>query len=223
MTDPEIKFKREEIDGIVAVGTYLSDAARRFGIKAIDKCDLLTNVHKCKLRVIDGSDLLSTRTEIEVKLAADSGLETDERLACQTKIENSGEIVLMTSEEVKTEEQDKATDTVENYRKNFEEMPLEKKIADLVRFEAITFSETLSFIFNSPYHIGGKFLDVLAEFGLKKDAAEKAAIRPEEHLANAKINEESENQEPTDTVVESIEVDNNDNNGDDIINAPTVN
>ncbi|MFN2411640.1 MAG: hypothetical protein ABR535_01095, partial [Pyrinomonadaceae bacterium] len=70
-------------------------------------------------------------------------------------------------------------DIREKFKKEFSEMPLEKKIADLVHFETIALGETFSFIFNSPYLVFDKVMDVMAEFGMKKEAAEKSSARPE--------------------------------------------
>ena len=60
-------------------------------------------------------------------------------------------------------------DRSEEYRKEFAEMPLEKKIANLVQLETIALGETVSFIINSPFKIADKVLDVMAEFGFKKE------------------------------------------------------
>ena len=60
-------------------------------------------------------------------------------------------------------------------------MPLEKQIASLVQLETIALGETVSFIINSPFKIGEKIMDVMAEFGMKKEEREKEAVRPDEH------------------------------------------
>lgn len=209
--DSEIKFEREGLEGVIAVGTYLSDAAFRFGIKDINKCDQTLQQHNCTVSILTGADTLSERTEVENKLVESGKLNSGERLACQTRIVTSGEVIVMTKEEVKPEEaaKEENSTSAEDYRKNFAEMPLEKMIADLVRLEAITFNETLSFIFNSPYHIGGKVMDVLAEFGFKKDAADKASVRPAEHVAaEGKDTETEAAAETVDDVVEAEFVDN---------------
>jgi hypothetical protein len=76
-------------------------------------------------------------------------------------------------------------DANEQYRKEFAELPLEKQIANLVRLETIALGETVSFIINSPFKIADKFMDVMAEFGLKKEEREKEAARPAEHTKEA--------------------------------------
>ena len=78
-------------------------------------------------------------------------------------------------EEAKTEEREEA------YRKEFTELPLEKKIANLVQLEAIALSETFAFVINSPFKVFEKVGDVLAEFGFKKEEEEKRKARPAEN------------------------------------------
>ncbi len=88
-----------------------------------------------------------------------------------------------------TEKNDKAADepTAEEkagqYKKEFTELPLEKKLASLVELEGIALGETISFIINSPYLVFGKVMDIMAEFGLKKEQESKKAARPKEHEA----------------------------------------
>lgn len=207
MMDSEIKFEREELDGIVAVGTYLSDAAHRFGIRSVEKCDPSARSHNCRVKIVSGGETLSPLTEAEKELAGKGEINADERLACQARVIEAGEVVIMTNEQKDPEEQETKADPSQDYRKNFSELPLEKKIADLVRLEAMTFNETLSFIFNSPYHVAGKVFDVLAEFGFKKDSEDKAAKRPEEHLVDDDLNSEEQNGEDAE-IIEAVEVQN---------------
>ena len=186
MADVEIKFERENLEGVVAVGTYLIDAAKRFGIHFDDICVPESGVHYCSVVISSGIDLLSPLTNIETEYFQNNGRGTNERLACQAKIEKAGEVVVMTKEKAKAapDETQNASDRSEEYRKEFAEMPLEKKIANLVQLETIAFGETVSFIINSPFKIADKFLDVMAEFGFKKEEQEREAARPAEHNEN---------------------------------------
>jgi hypothetical protein len=97
----------------------------------------------------------------------------------------------MTKKKVKedAEEAKKVSDRNEEYRKEFAELPLEKKIANLVQLESIALGETVSFIFNSPFKIADKVLDVMAEFGFKKEEQEREAARPAEHKGNGSDSE----------------------------------
>lgn len=182
MAEVEIRFEREGREGVVPAATYLIDAAKRFGIRFDGVCDEEARTHHCSLNVTTGSQLLSPDTKAESEYFADHGRGTNERLACQARIDGQGEVVVMTKEKVK-EPTDEANgdDRSEEYRKEFAEMPLEKKIANLVQLETIALGETVSFIINSPFKVAEKVMDVMAEFGFKKEEQEKSAARPSEH------------------------------------------
>lgn len=183
MQEVEIRFERENHEGVVAPGTYLIDAAKRFGIRFDGVCDLESGTHFCSVNVTTGSDQLSPETKAETKYFKTNPRGTNERLACQARIDHPGEVTVMTKEKQKAASEPKETnaDPNEAYRKEFAELPLEKKIANLVQLESIALGETVSFIINSPFKIGEKLMDVMAEFGLKKEEREREAVRPEEH------------------------------------------
>jgi len=183
MKEVEIRFERENQEGVIPPGTYLIDAAKRFGIRFDDVCDIESGTHFCSVTVTKGSQLLSGETKTETAYFKSNPRGTNERLACQARIEDPGEVVVMTKAKEKpaTESQEKNDDSNEAYRKEFAELPLEKKIANLVQLESIALGETVSFIINSPFKIGEKVLDVMAEFGFKKEERERDAVRPEEH------------------------------------------
>ena len=191
MNEAELKFEREGRSGVAVVGSYLIDAARRVGIEVEDECGRLGLCDTCAMTITQGRDLLSAPTKAEMELLSDERRKNGERLSCQAKIEKSGEIVIMTKEK-KKEEKPSAEEKSENYRKEFEEMPLEKKIAELVRLEAIALGETFSFILNSPSKIVGKVMDVMAEFGIKLDEEAKNAKTPEEHKPKAETEDKAE-------------------------------
>lgn len=182
MAEAEIRFERENLSGIVPVGTYLADAARRLGVRFDGPCETALGEHCCAVSIQQGGDLLSPLTAAETNHFSAIGGERGMRLACQAKIERPGEMVVMTKQKKKAEtEEQKIDDKNEQYKKEFAEMPLEKKIASLVQLEAIALGETFSFILNSPFMIFDKAMDVMAEFGFKKEADARRATRPEEH------------------------------------------
>ena len=187
MSVAQITFEREGREGIVAVGSYLADTAKRFGIRFDEDCVQAEDSHFCSLLVVSGSDKLSPLTAVETEHFSAHGRKANERLACQAKIQTAGDIVIMT-----TEKKDKAAaepnteEQTEQYKKDFAELPLEKKIATLVQLEAIALSETVSFVMNSPYLVFDKVMDVMAEFGLKKEEDSKKSARPKEHEPAAK-------------------------------------
>ena len=210
MKEVEIKFEREDREGLVAVGTYLIDAAKRFGIRFEDVCLPEADTHFCSITVIKGADLLSPETNAESEYFAKNGGGKRERLACQVRIDKSGEVVVMTKESKKEEPPVEASteDTSEHYRKQFAELPLEKKIANLVQLETIALGETVSFIINSPFKIADKMMDVMAEFGFKKEEQQKEAVRPTEHQTksngDAQKAKETRNEKPVKDSVDDV-------------------
>lgn len=186
-----MKFEREDISGIVPVGSYLFDAARRMGVEV--ECERRGESDSCAMRVKEGNDLLSEVTNAEKEHLTSKRRKNGERLACQAKFEQTGEVVIMTTKK-KEEEKPAEEEKYEAYRKEFEELPLEKKVANLLQLEAITFGETVSFVLNSPQMIVGKIMDVMAEFGLKMEDDAKKATRPNEHQTNGKAEENGHNE-----------------------------
>ena len=201
MSDAEVRFERENAEGLVAVGSYLSDAAKRFGVKFEAECVPAAAEHYCQVQIVEGAEFLSEKTATE----NDANLDEGWRIACHAKIEKAGEIVVMTKEKPAAVEEEK--DKAEDYRKRFEDLPLEKKMAELVRLESIALSETLNFVVNSPYKIADKVMDFLAEFGLKAEAAKKESTKPEEHRTNGTNGAKAKAEEPTaeDTIIDSEE------------------
>lgn len=183
MADAVVNFEREGAEGIVAVGSYLGDAAKRLGVKFEAECTVEPAEHHCAVEIKEGSKLLSEKTAAEKKILREGKLGDAWRLACHARIEKAGEVVVMTKEKTKAEKEAE-TDNAEEYRKRFEELPLEKKMAELVRLEGIALSETLNFVLNSPYKVADKIMDFMAEFGFKLDKEKKEAARPEEHRSN---------------------------------------
>ena len=181
--EADIKFEREGRNGIIPVGTYLFDAARRLGVNL--EGGIIGENLDFAVKIVKGKEFLSDFTKLETEHLSDASRKNGERLARQAKIEKSGEVVIMTKEKV-TETKEETQEKQEQYRKEFEELPLEKKIASLVELEGIALSETFSFILNSPYKIGEKIVDVLSEFGLKFEKEDKDAATPDEHKTEVK-------------------------------------
>ncbi len=174
MNEVDIKFEKEEVEGAVAVGTYLIDAAKRVGVDI--GCDRLGLTDACAMMIKEGADLLTEPTKAEHEVLGEERLKGGERLGCQTKLNAPGSMLVKTTEpeipEVTIEEQ---------FEKKFAELPLEEKAAQLLRLETMAFGETFNFILNSPYKIVGKVMDVMAGFGLTMDKDSKDAVKPVEH------------------------------------------
>ncbi len=200
-----INFESEKREGIVAVDTYLIDAAKRLGIYIECDCsdEEVETKGSCAVTVSNGGDLLSAPTALELELLSDAARKKGERLACQTKIEKSGEITIMAVKNKESDPKEEAKDvkeeTREEFKKQFEDLPLEKKISNLLELEAIALSETFSFVMNSPYAAAGKVMDVMAGFGLKMERDEKEAKRPDEHATgNAEFVDYAEDEKSAD-------------------------
>jgi ferredoxin len=183
MADAQITFEREDIEGIIPVGSYLGDALRRFGIKGFDRCSA---EHDCEVTVTSGEEFLSTPTAVETEHFGGDSRKSGDRLACHARIERSGEIVIMTREKEQEPKPDEPKS--EQYRKEFTELPLEQKISELMKLEAIALGDTFSFIINSPYKIFEKVGDVMADFGMKLENKAREAQRPEEHAKKSAEN-----------------------------------
>lgn len=189
----DIKFLPAEISGTVAVGTYVADAARRLGVKLGGTCFPAEGIHFCAFTASDET-VLSEVTDDEK--AYFSRLRSDERfgqrLGCRTRIEASGEIeITMSINEEKHassassgsgKEIDPANIS-DAYLKNFAALPLDKKIGELTKLEAVALSDTLVYILNAPLTIADRILNSLAGYGRKLEQAEAEAARPVEHRA----------------------------------------
>jgi ferredoxin len=180
--EAELKFERENTSGVAVVGAYLIDAARRLGVEIFDECGRLGLCDTCAVTVTSGAEFLTPPTKAEIELLSEERRENGERLSCQAKIAAEGEIVILTKEKVEQEPED----INETYRKEFAELPLDKKVANLVHLEAMTLSETFSFILNSPNKIVGAVIGVMAQLGLKIEDEEKKARRSEDHKTDDK-------------------------------------
>ena len=200
MEEVEIRFD-EGREGVVPVGTYLIDAAKRMGAASSFDCEE-AGEHQCKMAITEGAHLLSTPTDEEKNLLTSEDGKQNKRLACYAKIEKPGVISAMVEKKKKDEKTEKNDqDREEAYRKEFSELPLEKKIANLMQLEAIALGETFAFVINSPFKVFEKIGDVMAEFGFKKEEDQKRRSRPAESANGAKakksdasVNEKSGNQ-----------------------------
>jgi ferredoxin len=217
--EAELKFEKENVNGIAVVGSYLIDAAKRLGIDIKDDCGRLGLCDSCVVTVKSGAEFLSEPTKAELEQLSDERRASGERLTCQAKIIGEGEIVIRTHEikDTRPDEEKKH----EEFRKEFDALPLEKKVAKLMELEMITLSETLNYVMNAPYAIGGKVVDILSNFGFKFEQEAKEARKPEEHRENGAANEkpvetaedeaiEAEEKKPEDGKAERVETEKTD-------------
>ena len=177
MSDAELRFEREGIEGIVAVGTYLIDAMKRLGVPPAEVCVPANGLHACAVIISSGIDLLSDLTVTETEHFASNGRRTNERLACETKIQRPGEITIMTQEAKTAAPKEPAKD---KFQADFEALPLDQKISKLFKMEAVTIGETINYVIESPMEVFSKIGDVMAGFGRKIEEEAKKATRPAE-------------------------------------------
>lgn len=175
MSEVEIRFEREGLNGIVAVGSYLIDTIRRFGIRLENACEPPEGIHACAVIVTKGAENLSPLTRTETEHFALYGRRSNERLACESKIVKPGEVTIMTEQKREKAMNKTVKDPIQA---EFEALPLEKKIANLLKMEVVTLGETFAYVVNSPFKVVEKVGDVIAEFGMKLENEAKKAARP---------------------------------------------
>lgn len=155
-----ITFQPSGISGLVAEGTYLIDAARRMGASLGAGCTSgKGECPACVVTVKAGADLLSAPSAAEEKQLGVEHLDQAYRLACQVKIENQGEVVVMVTARPQTTGM--PVDTESELRKKFGSLPLKKKMAALMQFEAITMSEAFDTAIEKPLSFGSKTFDAI--------------------------------------------------------------
>jgi ferredoxin len=152
-----ITFEPSGISGVVAQGTYLIEAARRMGAPLGTGCTAgKGECPACLISVKSGAEVLSPPTMAETTQLGDD-VDQSLRLACQVKLENQGDVVVMVAARPQTRAAE--TDTVADLQKKFGALPLGKKIAALMQFEAITASETFDAAIEKPLAFGSKAFD----------------------------------------------------------------
>jgi uncharacterized 2Fe-2S/4Fe-4S cluster protein (DUF4445 family) len=169
----DIRFFPDDRSGLVAVGTYLIDAARRMGVAISSECG---GREKCDAHVVvveEGAALLSSLTDSEREHLSEDRLARGERLACQARLEKAGEVRIRLLPQKAHEPQSKTEP--DDLSKQFSEMPLEKKIRTLTQMEAMTAYQTLTAIADVPFKLAGKVLDVMAVRGRSMDRQDRAS------------------------------------------------
>ena len=167
-----ITFEPSGITGVVAEGTYLIDAARRMGVSLGDGCTIGKNeCPACLVSVKTGAALLSAPSAAELKQLDVEDLAQSHRLACQVKLQFSGEVVVMATAR-KPGSSGVPRDTASEVRKEFGALPLRQKLATLMQLEAITMSEAFDSAIEKPLAFGAKTMDaVLSKTRTKKKQA----------------------------------------------------
>ncbi|HEY6660383.1 MAG TPA: 2Fe-2S iron-sulfur cluster-binding protein [Pyrinomonadaceae bacterium] len=156
-----ITFEPSGISGVVAEGTYLIDAAHRMGASLGAGCTAgKGECPACAVSVKSGAALLSLPSLAEEKQLGAEQLDQHLRLACQVKIENPGEVVVMVAARPQTRSTPDNSES--EVRTKFGALPLNKKIATLLQLEAITMSEAFDSAIEKPLAFGAKTFDAIA-------------------------------------------------------------
>ena len=165
-----ITFEPSGINGLVAEGTYLIDAARRMGAPLGDGCTSgKGECPSCVVSVKAGANLLSAPSLAEEQQLGAEQLDQQLRLACQVKIENHGEVVVMAATRP---ERSAPVDMGSELTKKFGALPLGKKLATLMQLEAMTMSEAFDSAIEKPLAFGSKTFDTI--LGKAKAKASRA-------------------------------------------------
>ena len=152
-----ITFEPSGINGLVAEGTYLIDAARRMGAPLGAGCTAgKGECPSCVVSVKAGANLLSPPSVAEEQQLGAEHLDQSLRLACQVKIETHGEVVVLAATRP---ERSEPVDLGSDLTKKFGALPLGKKLATLVQLEAITMSEAFDSAIEKPLAFGSKTFD----------------------------------------------------------------
>jgi len=157
-----ITFEPSGIQGLVAEGSYLIDAAHRIGVSLGAGCTAgKGECPACLISVKTGSHLLSAPSNAEEKQLGEVLLNDSHRLACQVKIENPGDLVVSIS--TRTARAASGVNIESELTKKFGDLPLTKKIATLLQLEAITMSEALDSAIEKPFSLGSKAFDTIIQ------------------------------------------------------------
>lgn len=155
------------VEGPSPVGAILSNALKAIGARQFVEGKSESG-NRFKVNVASGSELLEP---IDLDLVAEDADQTVN--ACNYRLARAGSLEVHMEEKPESEnEVDTNDDIVKRIVKDFEALPLEKKMAALAGMELNALGETASFVFNSPYELFGKVGDMLATVGIKKDTAD---------------------------------------------------
>jgi len=153
-----ITFEPSGISGLVAEGTYLIDAARRMGAPLGAGCTAgKGQCPSCIVSITTGANLLSPPSQAEQKQLGAEHLEQALRLACQVKIENHGDVVVLAV--ARPQSSQAPGDTESELRERFGALPLGKKLATLMQFEVIAMSEAFDTAIEKPLAFGSRTFD----------------------------------------------------------------
>jgi ferredoxin len=166
----EIRFEPDGPSGSVNEGASIADAARQLGFQIPDcgECDAT-----CAIRIVTGMALLSDLTDTERKQLSLERLASGDRLACQCKAERAGKLVIRLVAE--SERARSAEEKTRDLRREFSELPFDRKIATLVQLETVAATEAFDKITDASISFGKKIFDtVMPDASAKADQSGQA-------------------------------------------------
>jgi len=150
----EITFEQEGGNGLVAEGISLWDAARRLGVSLRADCNGRGECDACAVIIIQGADLLSPINECEQKMLGMERLSALQRLACQTKLDKTGEVVVRAAPITLGADQSKESG------KAFRQLPFSQQVGAFIELQANTMSEALNTLRGQSNVLVAKFLNL---------------------------------------------------------------
>src|SRR5260370_14532975 len=162
----------EGVSGVVCGGHMVSDSAWVLGCQSPECCVCDAS---CSISIITGRTLLSDLTDTERQQLSPARLAAGERLACQCKAERGGELIIRLvarSERART-----ADEKTADLRKEFSELPFERKMATLIQLETIAMSQALDTLADRSVAFGKMIFDTVLpnSDGPKRDQDQPSA------------------------------------------------
>ncbi|MGH9971512.1 MAG: 2Fe-2S iron-sulfur cluster-binding protein [Pyrinomonadaceae bacterium] len=167
-----ITFHPEDRSGIIAEGTYLIDAAKRMGLSLPADCHERGECTACVVSIVAGQSLLSAPTSAERKMLTEERLAKDHRLACQTKIESSGDLVVRLIPQERQVPGDPQQESALRFN---------NKYATMVEREAQHLFKTFDAIMDKSRSAGESMLDRFVSRARLARERERESKRPPEH------------------------------------------
>jgi ferredoxin len=150
----EITFEGDAGHGLVAEGTSLWEAAKRLGVSMPADCKGLGECDSCALVINQGAALLSPANEFELKILGPDRLRASERLACQTKLDRTGEVVVRSSPLAGTS--GKRSDSGQTVG----EQPFKQQLGSFIELQATKVSEAVNALRGQSNSLIEKFLNL---------------------------------------------------------------
>ena len=149
----EITFEQDGGTGLVAEGISLWEAARRLGVGLRADCNGRGECDACAVMIIKGAELLSPASECEQKILGTERLGEIQRLACQTKLEKTGEIIVRAAAIA-------VSDQKRDSGKASGALPFSQQVGAFIETQATTITEGMNTLRGKSNALVAKFLNL---------------------------------------------------------------